>query len=319
MKKATWAAQLCAAALAAGFLLPAAAAGPLVDVDWVKGRLKDPGVVLIDLRKAEDFATGHIPGAVNAEYGKFGWREEVDGVIGQLPSPDVLGARIGALGVTPATQVVVIPYGKTSSDVGSATRVYWTFKVLGHRNVALLDGGMRSWQSQPRYELESGPGAPASAPAYAGRIDESLIVDTEAMLQGIEAGEVQPIDARPDNQFNGEAKHPKARIAGAIPDAKRLPQADLVDPATGKFLSASEILAVADAQGWKPDGAGPLVSYCNTGHWASVSWFALSEIAGEPDVSLYDGSMVAWTQDPDRALINSPSRLKQITDKLFGS
>lgn len=293
-------------------------AEPLVDAAWVKNRLEDSSVVLIDLRVAEDYVDGHIPGAVNATYGKFGWREEVDGIIGQLPPLETINEKIGSLGIDSSKHVVVIPYGDNSSDVGSATRVYWTFKVLGHDNVSLLDGGQKSWRGQPRYELESGEGPSIVPASFSGSVDQKLLIDTEQLVAKVESGAVLPIDARPDSQWYGDEKHPKARISGAIPNAQRLPQADLVDPTTGKFYTTGAILEVAEGYGWEPDGSKALVSYCNTGHWASLAWFALSEIANVPNVALYDGSMVAWTQDENRPLINEPSRVKQLTDMLLG-
>lgn len=303
--------------LAAGLLAASAShAAPLVSADWVDSRVDDQNVVLVDLRKEEDYASGHIKGAVNAPYGEFGWRETVDGVIGMLPPVAQINERIGSLGITPDKHVVVIPYGNTSSDVGSATRVYWTFKVLGHENVSLLDGGMNAWTSQDLFTLQTKANDPTSAGPYPGAVDQGLLVDTVALVGLVEAGEIQPIDARTDPQWEGKEKHPKARIGGAIPTAQRLPQANLVDPETGLFASKDQVIEVAGTNGWNPSDTKPLVSYCNTGHWASTAWFALSEVAGVDNVRLYDGSMVAWTQDEGNPLINTPGRLEQLLDNI---
>ena len=286
-------------------------ATPLVDVDWVVNHLDNPEVVLVDLRKEEDYAVGHIPGSVNAPYGAFGWREEVDGVIGMLPPPENINQRIGSLGITPTNHVVVIPYGNNSSDVGAAARVYWTFKVLGHDKVSLLNGGQKSWSSQDLYTLQSTAVKSVDVGVYPGQVNQDLVIDTKRLLDLVNDGDVQPVDARIDEQWQGKAKHPKARIPGAIPTAKRLPQADLINADTGKFISPNQIIEVASANGWELDGSKPLISYCNTGHWAATAWFALSEVAAIPDVKLYDGSMVAWSQDEKNPLINSPNRIEQ--------
>ncbi len=293
-------------------------AAPLVSTDWLLANHADRNVVVVDLRSAEDYAIGHIPGAVNAPYGKFGWRETVDDVVGMLPPLDAINERIGSLGISPDSTVILVPYGDSSSDVGAATRVYWTFKVLNHDKVSLLDGGQRAWRSQDLYSLQSSAINPAHAGPYPGQVDEQLVIDSVALLEQIEDGEVQPIDARIDEQWEGKTKHPKAKSVGAIPTSVRLPQADLVDPDTGRFVSSEQVVAVATANGWSIDGSKPLVSYCNTGHWASTAWFALSEVAQVPGVKLYDGSMVAWTQDTDRPLINIPNRIEQILDTLSG-
>ena len=294
-------------------------ARPLVDTTWVTSNLSNPNVVLVDLRKAEDYNFGHIPGAINATYGEFGWRTQVDDVIGMLPPLAEINEKIASLGINDDSHVVVIPYGNNSSDVGSATRVYWTFKVLGHDNVSLLNGGMKAWHSQDTFSLETTANTATTPGNFVGSPNDQLVIDTTNLVARIESSEIQPIDARTDEQWEGKAKHPKARIAGAIPTAQRLPQADLVDPETGKFKSGADILAVATANGWDPANSKPLVTYCNTGHWASTAWFALSEVAQLENITLYDGSMVAWTKNKSNPLINSPSRFDQIVNKLSGS
>lgn len=311
--------HLSRAALAtATFLAAAAGAAPLVSADWLSSRTGDDNLVVVDLRQGEDYSAGHIPGALNAAYGKFGWRTTVDGVVGMLPPVAQINSLIGSLGITPDKQVVVVPYGKNSSDVGAAARVYWTFRVLGHDNVSLLDGGQQAWNSQDLYLLERPANVPVPAADYPGKVDATLLIDTVALLEQVESGAVQPVDARTDEQWNGEKKHPKARTAGAIPTAQRLPQADLIDPATGKFVGKRQIVTVARNNGWSLDGSKPLVSYCNTGHWAATAWFALSEVAGVPGVKLYDGSMVAWTGIESNPLINTPSRAEQIINTITG-
>ena len=305
-------------ALAAAGLLAASGsfASPLVTADWVEEQASDGNVLLVDLRKKEDYDAGHIKGAVSAPYGEFGWRETVDGVVGMLPPLEAINERIGSLGITPDKHVVVIPYGETSSDVGSAARVYWTFRVLGHEHASLLDGGMNAWKSRELYTLETKENSPVPAPSYPGTVDKALLVDTAELVALVDSGAVQPIDARTDEQWEGKKKHPKARVPGSIPTAERLPQADLIDPETGKFLTRDKVVEVASANGWSPTEDRKLVSYCNTGHWASTAWFALSEVAGLEDVRLYDGSMVAWTQDEAHPLINTPSRLEQLVENI---
>ena len=307
-------------ALLAAFSLPAHAAGPLVDVQWLNANVNDSNLIVIDLRKKADFLAGHIPGAVNAEYGQFGWRDEVDGIVGQLPDAPKLYVRVGGLGVDQESQVVIVPYGKTATDIGAGTRVYWTFKILGHEKVALLDGGFQRWQEQG-LEVEKGEVKTQTAGPYGGDVDiNRLRIDTELLQRQIEAGNFIPVDARPYEQWSGMEKHEKARVAGAIPSAVRLPYQDLVDPETGLFRSAEEIIAAAEKYGLAldPDGNKPLAPYCNTGHWASVAWFAMSEVVGRKNVKLYDGSMVAWTQDSERPLINAPTRLEQLIERFFG-
>ena len=132
--------------LSAGTAL-AGDAEPLVDAGWVAANIGKDDVVVLDIRpepkevSAAGFEDGHIPGAVHADYSTAGWRVERDGTVGMLPDTGDLEALIGGLGIDNDDHVVIVHPGESSSDFGSATRVYWTFKVLGHDDVSILDGG----------------------------------------------------------------------------------------------------------------------------------------------------------------------------------
>jgi thiosulfate/3-mercaptopyruvate sulfurtransferase len=140
----------------------AAAATPLVDVAWLEANAASPGLVVLDIRNAlgkgskQAYLEGHIPGAVYSDYLKDGWRAKVDGVPGQLPPPAELETLIGGLGISNDSHVVVVAGGVSALDMGSATRVYWTFKVLGHDEVSILDGGHKAYAADPGNPLETG-------------------------------------------------------------------------------------------------------------------------------------------------------------------
>ena len=142
----------------------AKAATPLVDVNWVVANHGKPGVIILDVRgklggpiKAT-FLRGHIPGAVWSNYLKDGWRiKDKNGTVGQMPPVEKLEKLIGGLGIGNSDHVVVVPVGGKALDVGTATRVYWTFKILGHDKVSILNGGMKAYLSKktqrPRSQL----------------------------------------------------------------------------------------------------------------------------------------------------------------------
>ena len=122
-------------------------ASPLVSPAWLSDKLDDEKIVIIDLRNKidkgsyESFLQGHIPGAIHSDYLKDGWRVDRDGVVGLLPQAEQFEGLARRLGVSDDTHVVVVPAGVSSTDFGSAARAYWTFKVFGHDNVSVLDGG----------------------------------------------------------------------------------------------------------------------------------------------------------------------------------
>ena len=299
--------------LAFGTAFAGPAVTPLVDSDWLADHLDNQDLVVLDVRSAidgtdaEGFAAGHIPGAVYASYTGAGWRVTDGAVPGVLPSVDRLETLIGGLGIDNDDSVVVVPAGVGSTDFGSAARVYWTFKYLGHDDVAILNGGYRAWVESGG-EVASGRPAP-EAGGFTADVHPELLADTAAVEQARAQGH-QLVDARPAAQYAGEAKHPAARRAGTIPGAASLEQQLLVTEGTAYFLDRDEINDLIRTAGI--DGDGPVVSFCNTGHWAATSWFALSEVAGLADVSLYDGSMTAWTQDDSRELVRGQRALSQL-------
>jgi thiosulfate/3-mercaptopyruvate sulfurtransferase len=274
---------------------------PLVDANWVAENLDNPSLVVVDIRsltkKGSPYAAGHIPGAVYAPYGKFGWRAKVDNVVGMLPPIDVISQRIGSLGIDNDKQVVVVPAGENSSDFGSATRVYWTFKVLGHDAVTILDGGQRAWLAAGK-EVST-EGTVPSAVAFNADFRSELLATTEDVAKARENG-IELIDARPGDQYFGKAKSGVVARAGTIPGAKNISQAKFYDEEKGAFVAADVIEDLA----WHAtvDSDAKEIAFCNTGHWASVAWFGLSEVMGNKDTAMYDGSLTEWAADPKREM-----------------
>lgn len=272
------------------------AATPLVDVDWIKANGQAPGVVVLDLRNKlgkgskESYLQGHIPGAVYSDYLKDGWRTKVDGVPGQLPPVADLENLVGGLGVGNDSHVVLVAGGVSALDMGSATRVYWTFKILGHDAVSILDGGYKAYAADPANPLEKGWNAP-KATAFKASFRPEMVAD-RADVQAAMAKGVPLIDMRPPAQYRGEKSHPAAQRAGTIPGAVNLPESQITVDG-GRFVASGRVGELLKVVG--VTGAGESIAFCNTGHWASLGWFAESEIRGNKQVKLYDGSMVEWS------------------------
>ena len=203
--------------------------------------------------------------------------------------------------------VVIVPAGVGSTDFGSAARVYWTFKLLGHDAVGILNGGLRGWVDGGG-ELATGQ-TNATAGNFTANLRPELLVSAEQVQAGAN-GSAQLVDARPGAQFRGEAKHPASATAGTIPGATSLEEHLLVQEGSSNFVDAAEVARLVDAAGI--DGSQPIVSFCNTGHWAATVWFALSEVAGLESVAMYDGSMTEWTQDSNRPLVAGQQALSDL-------
>ncbi len=271
----------------------ALAATPLVDAAWAKANAGKPGVVFIDFQPAADFMRGHIPGAVNSNFAKDGWREEraADKVPDMLAEPNKLAELIGKLGIDNDTHVVMVPPGLNSTDMGIGTRIYWTFKVLGHDKVSLLDGGMASYSKDKANPLETG--APKIAPkTFKVNLRKEMLVTAEDVKKARSAG-IPLVDNRPEDQFVGINRHPKATASGTLEGAKNLPNAWLTVNGQGEFRKKPELEKLYKVAGVST--SGEQINFCNTGHWASVGWFVSSELMGNKNAKMYDGSMTEWT------------------------
>ena len=299
----------------------ATAATPLVDVDWLAGNLDNEDVVLIDLRNKIDggsydtYLEGHIPSSIHSDYLKDGWRVGRDDVVGLLPEASQFEALARRLGVSADSHVVLVPAGVGSTDFGSSARAYWTFKVFGHENVSILDGGFAAWTAAYPSKIESGaPVAPAPG-NFVAAFQPQGYVSTEDVKKIVEAeGGATLLDGRTKEQFLGDAKHPKAAVGGRIPGAELLFQENAYDVASNRLKSRADLEAIYG----DINAELPIVSYCNTGHWAATNWFVLSEVLGRDDVKLYDGSMVEWTADGSNPLVAGESNMDKVKNFLKG-
>lgn len=280
-------------ALLSGFATGALAAEPLVDAAWAKANAGKPGVVFIDFQPASDFLRAHIPGAVNSNFAKDGWREEraADKVPDMLPEPGKLAEMIGKLGIDNDTHVVMVPPGMNSTDMGIGTRIYWTFKVLGHDNVSLLDGGMAGYAKDKANPLEGG--APKITPkTFKVNLRKDMIVTADDVKKAKAAG-IPLVDNRPEDQFVGINRHPRATQSGTLEGARNLPNGWLTVNGLGEFRKKADLEKLYKVAGVSP--SGDQINFCNTGHWASVGWFVSSELMGNKKARMYDGSMTEWT------------------------
>lgn len=299
----------------------AVAAEPLVTPQWLNDQSGRDDLVILDVRygggfDANDFAAGHIPGAVFKSYAD-GWREDRDGVAGMVPSTENVEALIRNLGVNNDDTVVIASNGDSSSDFGAAARVYWTFKLMGHDNVSILNGGVKGWQ-QAGFDLAAASPATPEPGNFTADFQPQLRATAEDVT-GAADNDIQLVDARPSGFFTGQRQSSAVRVAGTIPGSINLPEETLLDQDgdTAYFITADRLQNLMDEAALKYD-AGGTIAFCNTGHWAATDWFALSEIAGLNNVAMYDGSMADWAQDESRPVQTEARGLGRLL-QMFGS
>lgn len=287
---------------------PLFAAQPLVDGDWVEGSLGKSDVVVLDVRNKIDkgskeiYEKGHIPGAIYSDYLGDGWRTTKNGVAGMLPDAADLEVLIGGLGIGNDDHVVIVPAGVSAADYGSATRIYWTFKVMGHDKVSILNGGYALWTGQGR-ATESGSNR-REPKTFKAQIRPELVASRDDVVQVVKTGRgAILIDNRPPAQYMGEKKSDKAARYGAIPGARNIPQGGFYDGSGQKFTNLEQL-----GQMWRDAGiaeGSEQITYCNTGHWGSLGWFASSELLGNKRTRMYDGSIFDWSQQMELPMVNT--------------
>jgi thiosulfate/3-mercaptopyruvate sulfurtransferase len=292
----------------AGSLVSGAfAAQPLVSPADLQALVKSPNVRVVDIREPKLFAELHIPSAVSAPYGQ--WRGGNTNP-GELPDAAKLTELVQSLGVTPTTHVVVVAAGTDPADFGSAARVYWTLKVLGLKELSILNGGTRAW-TQASLPTETATSKPARS-SFVPKWDTAMLVNRAELAQQVSAGKVNLVDAREMEYFEGDTRHPAAKVAGTIKGAVNLEHSAWFPSGTSVFATpaqAQKVLANSAPLSAQKD----TVTFCNTGHLSATNWFALSEVLGQKSVKMYAGSMVDWTQDVAKLpMDNVPSRAKQL-------
>jgi thiosulfate/3-mercaptopyruvate sulfurtransferase len=284
---------------------PTLAADPLVSAAWLKQKLGEPGLVVLDVRSAIDgggaeaFQKAHIPGAIHSDYDKAGWRVTRNGVPFMLPSAAELEKLIGELGIDEDSHVVVVPAGVHASDFAQATRTYWTLKVSGLKQISILDGGFAAWIAAG-YPLDTGP-ATVSPTIFSATFDKSPLAELADVQAILRDGGGTLIDARAAPLFAGKEKGVGAY--GHIPGAVNLDHQELYDPATNRLKPKPELAAILAAV-----PAGAVTTYCNTGHWSSITWFVLSELLGRKDARMFAGSMAEWSADARRPVASSRTK-----------
>jgi len=286
--------------------------GPLVEPEWLEQQLDK--VTVLDVREdLESFTrqavlvrkrftgdlrlrrTGaHIPGAVLVDFQNIRTSREIDGrdVRRMLPEQSEFEQLMQAWGVGRDAAIVIVAPGMTSNDITMATRLYWQIRYYGHDNVALLNGGMAQWLLEQRpasIEVQQ----PVAGDWTAREVHAQLLADSGDVARAIQDNSVQLVDTRSLEYYLGAWKKSYVRSKGHIPGAKVFPNELLTtaEPPV-RFAAPEELQHMTDALGI--DTGRPLITYCNSGQLASGSWFAFSELLGNGNVRLYDGSMHQW-------------------------
>ena len=295
---------------------PVAAAtfGPLVSPQTLS--TTDANPLIIDIRgKGKDgaslFEKGHIEDAVNAPYGLFRGPKDNPG---KLVAAEHLQKVLRDIGATKDRPTVIAYQGANISDFGAAARVYWTLKSAGFKDLSILNGGLNNW-TQAGLPL-SQTASTLTPSTVEVTFSHQWLATTDDVLKVVNGEDkARLVDARPEEFWKGDKKHPAAAKPGTLPQSEYFVHSSWFDNKP-VIADAAKAKLLAAKAGFKNDEQ--LVSFCNTGHWAATNWFALSELAELDNVKLYPDSMVGYS-NAGHDMANTPGLFQTLIKQVTGS
>jgi thiosulfate/3-mercaptopyruvate sulfurtransferase len=258
----------------------------LVSADWAEKNLDTPGIVFVEVDEdTSAYDAGHIPGAV-----KLDWRKDLqDQVRRDFVNKEQFQALLSARGI--GNNDTVVLYGGNNNWF--AAYAYWYFKLYGHGDVKLIDGGRKRWELDGRPLTTELPNREATH--YVAQPQDTAI---RAFRDDVVAaiGIKNLIDVRSPDEYAGRLNAPahlpqeQAQRSGHVPTALSVPWSKAANE-DGTFKSDDELRAIYAAAGL--DESKSTIAYCRIGERSSHTWFVLHELLGQGDVKNYDGS---WTE-----------------------
>ncbi len=274
----------------------------VVSTQWLEDHLNSPDIAIVDASwhlpaaqrdaKAE-FREGHIPGAQFFDIDELS--DAASTLPHMLPSPEKFASRMRKLGIGDGKKVIAYD----AAGLFSGPRAWWMFKVFGHDDVAVLDGGLPKWKAEAR-PLDDGPALKPQERHFTARYKSMLVRDMTEAASALKSGTAQISDARSPTRFRGEEAEPRAHVrAGHMPGARNVHYAALLK-SDGTLKSPDEIAALFQAAGI--DVSKPVITSCGSGITAAILTLGLTLI-GARDHALYDGSWAEWGGTPDAPVI----------------
>ncbi|HET7141062.1 MAG TPA: sulfurtransferase [Candidatus Limnocylindria bacterium] len=261
----------------------------VVETDWVAEHLNDPNVRLVEVDvDTSAYDTGHIPGAV-------GWNWQTDlqrHPVRDIPTEQEWAALLGRSGIGNDTTVVL--YGDNHNWF--AAFAYWLFRMYGHQDVRLMNGGRAKWLAEDRPLTTE---APRIEPRQyqASEFNADLRAYRDNVQRAINQPGSAMVDVRSPAEFSGKLLAPEnlpqegAQRGGHVPSAANVPWSTAVAP-DGTFKPLDELRQIYGGVGVTPDK--DVIAYCRIGERSAHTWFVLHELLGYPNVHNYDGSWTEW-------------------------
>jgi thiosulfate/3-mercaptopyruvate sulfurtransferase len=272
----------------------------LVSTEWLAANLSNPSIRIFDttsflpnvLRDAEaEYEECHIPGAVRFSVDDIA--DKTSGLPHMLLGSAAFAEAAGNLGVNNDTKVIAYD---ANGGTSASARAWWNFRVFGHDNIAILEGGLPKWLAEER-ATEGGVVTPLKV-FFKATFRPELVRSRQDLIANVESKASQVVDARTVSRFKGQEPEPRpSKKVGHIPGSMCVPVGSLVDPEAGMALRSPDEIAkrFIDA-GVNLDG--PIITTCGSGVTAAFLALGLYT-AGRTDVAVYDGSWAEWGNADD--------------------
>jgi thiosulfate/3-mercaptopyruvate sulfurtransferase len=274
----------------------------LVSTEWLADHLEAPDIRIVDgsfylpaqkRNPRAEYESQHIPGAVFFDIDEIA--DTTSSLPHMLPSPEKFSARVRKLGLGDGNKIVIYD----TTPMTGAARVWWMFRAMGHKDVAILDGGLPKWMAEGR-PVTDDPPLPRNR-HFTARLDNTLVRSLGDVKELIQSKREQIVDARAAARFRGEAPEPRAGLRGGhMPGAFNLPYNDLIDPKTGTMLPNEQIASRIAGSGIDP--VKKVTASCGSGVTACVVALGLYLI-GAPHAAVYDGSWTEWGGRDDTPIV----------------
>jgi thiosulfate/3-mercaptopyruvate sulfurtransferase len=266
--------------------------GPLVTTDWLAEHLDDPAVRIVEVDEDTGaYHRGHVPNAVAVN-----WTTDLqDPIRREFVSPEAFARLQDRLGITNDTTVLL--YGGNNNWF--AAYAYWYYKVYGHGDVRLVNGGRKAWELEGRKLVTEERTVEPTSGYRSATPDLTIRAFRDQVLSRYVGGSgTALVDVRSPEEYRGEKLAPdhlpqeSAQRPGHIPGAVNIPWAKAVDADSGRFLADEALRSLYGGQGITDDK--DIVAYCRIGERSAHTWFVLHELLGYSNVRNYDGSWTEW-------------------------
>lgn len=264
---------------------------PVVSTDWLLANLNNPKLVILDVRRVEEYREGHIAGAVSSFYGA--WAYMKDGMFSSLPEKDDIDDTIAYFGIDSDKWIVVTGCMDTPRLSYQSARVACTLQYAGIENVALLDGGMNKWLKEKKplsTKVER-----RKTKDFQGKYSGEKFADKNYIKDNL--GKLILLDTREREFFTGEKKMDCVPKVGHIPGAFNMPTSCAFND-DKTFKTKEQLAEIVEAAAGK-DRRAAIVTYCDIGQCCPTWAYLMTQVLGYTNVKLYAGAMQEWAQDPD--------------------